>query len=73
MIQLSVGIAGLVFLFLLALSPVYLRIHPPSTMVMSLTVSGLWTLVCLFAYEFQLYYEEQFSERAEGTASDKVR
>ncbi|MDP4159182.1 MAG: DedA family protein [Bacillota bacterium] len=51
--QLSIGIVEFFLLILLALSPIYLRIHPPSTMVMSLTVSGLLTLICLFAYEYR--------------------
>lgn len=56
--QLLIAICEFFFLFFLALSPVYLRIHPPSTMVMSLTVSGLLTLVCLFVYEFRQYSNE---------------
>ena len=42
-------------MILLAMSPIYLRIHMPSTMVTSLTVSGLWFLVCVFTYEFSIY------------------
>lgn len=42
-------------MFLLAVSPVYLRIHTPSTMVTALTVSSLWAFVCVFLYEFNLY------------------
>ncbi|AFM42802.1 putative membrane-associated protein [Desulfosporosinus acidiphilus SJ4] len=55
--QLLIGIAEFFLLILLALSPIYLRLHPPSTMVMSLTVSGLLTLVCLFLYEFRFSYK----------------
>lgn len=55
-IQLSICLAEFFLLIFLALSPVYLRIHPPSTMVMSLTVSGLLTLICLFVYEFRSSY-----------------
>ncbi|WP_088186424.1 DedA family protein [Desulfosporosinus sp. FKA] len=56
--QLLIVVADLFLLLFLALSPVYLRIHPPSTMVMSLTVSGLLALICLFVYEFRLYSYE---------------
>ncbi len=56
--QLVIVIAEFFLLLFLALSPVYLRIHPPSTMVMSLTVSGLLTLICLFVYEFRQYSNE---------------
>ena len=56
--QLLIVICEFFLLFFLALSPVYLRIHPPSTMVMSLTVSGLLTLICLFVYEFRQYSNE---------------
>jgi Uncharacterized membrane-associated protein len=52
--QLLIAIVEFFLLLFLALSPVYLRIHPPSTMVMSLTVSGLLALICLFIYEFRL-------------------
>ncbi|AET67494.1 putative membrane-associated protein [Desulfosporosinus orientis DSM 765] len=54
--MLFIGITEFFFLILLALSPIFLRIHPPSTMVMSLTVSGLLTLICLFVYEFRASY-----------------
>ncbi|WP_088224837.1 VTT domain-containing protein [Desulfosporosinus sp. FKB] len=47
--------AGFLLLFFLGLSPVYLRIHTPSAMVTALTVSGLWTYICVFLYEFLLY------------------
>jgi undecaprenyl-diphosphatase len=51
--QFIIGFAVILLLIVLALSPTYLRIHPPSTMIMSLTVSGLLTLICLFVYEFR--------------------
>ena len=53
--KLGLLIGGLLLLFLLGLSPVYLQVHTPSAMVMALTVSGLWTFVCVFLYEFRLY------------------
>jgi membrane protein DedA with SNARE-associated domain len=53
MTQLMIAVVNFFLLLFLALSPVYLRIHPPSTMVMSLTVSGLLALICLFVYEFR--------------------
>ena len=56
--QLFIVVADFFLLLFLALSPVYLRIHPPSTMVMSLTVSGLLALMCLFVYEFRQYPNE---------------
>lgn len=49
---------GSLFLIYLGLSPVFLRIHVPSTMVASVTVSFLWALICVFIYEFQVYQEE---------------
>lgn len=51
-------IAEVLLLILLGLSPVYLRIHTPSAMVTALTVSGLWSLVCVFSYEFLIYKKE---------------
>ncbi|KJR49446.1 hypothetical protein UF75_0286 [Desulfosporosinus sp. I2] len=45
----------LILLLLLGLSPIFLQIHTPSTMVTALTVSGLWAFVCVFLYEFRLY------------------
>ena len=53
--QLRLLIGGLILLLLLGLSPMFLQIHTPSTMVTALTVSGLWTFVCVFLYEFRLY------------------
>ncbi len=53
--KLGLLMGGLLLLFLLGLSPVYLQVHTPSAMVMALTVSGLWTFVCVFLYEFRLY------------------
>lgn len=53
--QILVIICEAVLMFLLAVSPVYLRIHAPSTMVTALTVSGLWAFGCVFLYEFNLY------------------
>ncbi|WP_088228229.1 DedA family protein [Desulfosporosinus sp. FKB] len=58
--QLFLVFAEFFLLTLLALSPIYLRIHPPSTMVMSLTVSGLLTLICLFVYEFRFSYLKKY-------------
>lgn len=54
-IQISIIISEFVLMFLLAISPIYLRIHTPSAMVTALTVSGLWAFVCVFVYEFSLY------------------
>ncbi|CAA7603274.1 SNARE associated Golgi protein [Acididesulfobacillus acetoxydans] len=54
MTQFLILIVECFLLLFLALSPIYLRIHPPSTMVMSLTVSGLLAIICLFIYEFRL-------------------
>ena len=48
-------IGVLILLLLVGLSPIFLRIHTPSTMVTALTVSGLWAFVCVFLYEFRLY------------------
>ncbi|AFM40864.1 putative membrane-associated protein [Desulfosporosinus acidiphilus SJ4] len=60
--QFTVGILDSLLLIALTLSPIYLRIHPPSTMLMSLTVSGLLTLISLFIYEFRFsYYKKQLS------------
>ena len=56
--QIIILIGGIVLMVLLALSPIYLRIHTPSAMVTSLTVGGLWALVCVFAYEFGVYRSE---------------
>jgi undecaprenyl-diphosphatase len=56
--QIVILICGIVLMLLLALSPIYLRIHTPSTMVTSLTVSGLWVIVCIFVYEFKVYKAE---------------
>ncbi|TGE32244.1 DedA family protein [Desulfosporosinus sp. Sb-LF] len=54
-IQVFIIISEFALMFLLAISPIYLRIHAPSAMVTSLTVSGLWFLVCVFTYEFCIY------------------
>jgi len=56
--QIIILIGGIVLMVLLALSPIYLRIHTPSAMVTSLTVGGLWALVSVFAYEFGVYRSE---------------
>ncbi|MHB1407107.1 MAG: DedA family protein [Desulfitobacteriaceae bacterium] len=53
--QVIILICEIVVMALLALSPVYLRIHTPSAMVTSLTVSGLWALVCVFVYEVRIF------------------
>ena len=53
--QLFILIGELLLLLLIGLSPIFLQIHTPSAMVMALTVAGLWALVCVFFYEFQLY------------------
>jgi len=53
--QLYLLIGELLLLFLLGLSPIFLHIHTPSTMVTALTVGSLWALVCVFLYEFHLY------------------
>ncbi|KLU62571.1 inner membrane protein YqjA [Peptococcaceae bacterium CEB3] len=47
-----------ILLTLLGISPVYLRLHPPSATVTGWVVSLLWTLVCVFIYEFWLYRRE---------------
>ncbi|CAA7600544.1 Phosphatidic acid phosphatase type 2/haloperoxidase [Acididesulfobacillus acetoxydans] len=47
-----------ILLTLLGVSPVYLRLHPPSATVTGWVVSLLWTLVCVFIYEFWLYRRE---------------
>ncbi|ODA40890.1 DedA family protein [Desulfosporosinus sp. BG] len=61
--QILIIICEAVLMFLLAISPVYLRIHAPSTMVTALTVTGLWAFVCVFVYEFSLYqYKVNHSE-----------
>ena len=61
--QILIIIGKVVLMFLLAISPIYLRIHMPSTMVTALTVSGLWAFVCVFLYEFSLYrYKVDHSE-----------
>ena len=61
--QILTIICEVVLMFLLAISPVYLRIHTPSTMVTALTVSGLWAFVCVFQYELNLYrYKADHSE-----------
>ncbi|HEY8910013.1 MAG TPA: DedA family protein [Desulfosporosinus sp.] len=52
--QTCIIIGEVALIILLTLSPVYLRIHTPSAMVTSLTVSGLWALVCVFIYEFRI-------------------
>jgi len=56
--QIIILIGGIILMVLLALSPIYLRIHTPSAMVTSLTVGGLWALVCVFVYEFGVYRSE---------------
>ncbi len=56
--QILIFILDLTLLALLALSPVYLRVHTPSTMVTGLTVSGLLALVCMFFYEYSIYKTE---------------
>jgi len=50
----------LLLLLLIGVSPIFLQIHTPSAMVMALTVAGLWALVCVFLYEFQLYRMKVF-------------
>ncbi len=56
--QVIILICGIVLMVLLALSPIYLRIHTPSAMVTSLTMGGLWAIVCVFVYEFRVYKTE---------------
>lgn len=56
--QILMLIAEVVLLIILGLSPVFLRIHVPSTMLAAITVSCLWALICLFIYEFRTYQEE---------------
>ncbi|WP_088186469.1 VTT domain-containing protein [Desulfosporosinus sp. FKA] len=63
--RLWIVIAGSLLLFFLGLSPVYLRIHTPSAMVTALTVSGLWTYICIFFYEFLLYRNMPGNKNAE--------
>ncbi len=56
--QLFLLIGELLLLVLLALSPIFLQIHTPSSMVTALTVGSLWALVCVFLYEFHLYRDK---------------
>ncbi|AET67243.1 putative membrane-associated protein [Desulfosporosinus orientis DSM 765] len=58
LIQMLILIFDLILITLLALSPVYLRVHAPSAMVTGLTVSGLLALTCMFVYEYKIYKEE---------------
>jgi len=52
-------LGGVVLVFLLALSTIFLQVHTPSAMVASIIVSGLWALVCGFVYEFRIYQTEK--------------
>lgn len=58
LIQMLILILDVILIALLALSPVYLRVHAPSAMVTGLTVSGLLALVCMFVYEYKIYKHE---------------
>lgn len=53
--RLLLWVGEILLLTLLGLSSIFLQIHTPSAMVTALTVGSLWSLVCLFIYEFYLY------------------
>lgn len=61
--QLFLLMGELLLLALLGLSPVFLQIHTPSTMVTALTVGSLWALVCVFLYEFHLYRHKAYERK----------
>lgn len=53
--QIIVLLGEIGFLGLVGFSPVYLHLHTPSAMVASITVGGLWAIVCVLAYEIRSY------------------
>jgi len=61
--QLFLLLGEVLLLVLLGLSPIFLLIHTPSTVVTALTVGCLWALVCVFLYEFYLYQHKARSRK----------
>lgn len=62
-IQLLILIVFTILLGFLGLSPIYLRVHSPSSVVTGMTVSGLWALVCIFLYEFDFLHLESMETK----------